>query len=58
MDDGKDKSELLERVGVEGSGIVADVVMESELTTGTVIRRGLAADGVIGRELTFVEVTG
>ena len=37
MDEGKDKSELLEQVRVEGSGIAAGVVMESEVIAGKVI---------------------
>ena len=54
MDDGEDKSELLERAGVDGSGISADVVMESEVAAGKVARRDLAFGGVTGRELDWV----
>ena len=64
MDDSEDKSELLERVGIEGSGIAADVVIGCKLAAGRVmgwelmsvgvIGRGLAVGGVIGLELEWV----
>jgi hypothetical protein len=64
MDDSEDKSELLDQVGIEGSGIAADIVIGCELAAGRVmgwelmsvgvIGHGLAVGGVIGRELEWV----
>jgi hypothetical protein len=51
MHEGEDKSELLERVRVGGSGIAAGVVMESEVMSGTVVGRELSSGGVTGWKL-------